>query len=556
MSVQIILEPRGRCRRTFSSVSYTSVRHSFVVGLLVIAGCGGGGGTADSGTPGSAGSSGVAGAGGNTGDAGTSGGAGSSGSAGNAGTSGSGGGTAGGSAGVSGTAGGPAGAGGRGGAAGASAGAGGRGGAAAGAGGGAAGAAGATGVAGMGGRGGGAAGTGGRGGAAGGTTTAVTWMTRVLSTQHFAEGADVGDINGDGSIDLVAGPNWYAGPAFSATVSGTVIANPPTFNMNSYSTFFLTFVDDVNGDSRPDVIAIGDAGGGNGTGNPNNFWYQNPGPANLGQAWTRTALYNGLVGNESPAYVNLVGDARRELVFMVTQQLGYASRPATATAAWAFTSVTGNSFSPPYVHGLGAGDVDGDGLVDLLERTGWWRQVSGATWERHAFEFWTGSTSGRSSNWGGSQMHVFDVDGDGDNDVVTVLAAHQYGLAWFEHQGTGTATTFVAHPILPTTAGSGNISQLHSLQIADVNGDGLTDLVAGKRYYAHPANNADPGTTDPAVLSWFELQRGAGGATFVQRVIHMDSGAGCNFVARDLTGDGKVDIFTANKRGIFLHVQQ
>jgi hypothetical protein len=39
-------------------------------------------------------------------------------------------------------------------------------------------------------------------------------------------------------------------------------------------------------------------------------------------------------------------------------------------------------------------------------------------------------------------------------------------------------------------------------------------------------------------------------------VIHSDSGAGCNFVARDLTGDGKVDIFTTNKRGTFLHVQQ
>jgi hypothetical protein len=153
-------------------------------------------------------------------------------------------------------------------------------------------------------------------------------------------------------------------------------------------------------------------------------------------------------------------------------------------------------------------------------------------------------------------MYAFDVDGDGDNDVVSVLAAHQYGLAWFEHQGSGTSTTFVAHPILSTTTGAGNVSQLHALVVADVNGDGLPDLVAGKRYYAHPSTNADPGTTDPAVLSWFELQRSAGGATFVQHVIHSDSGAGCNFVARDLTGDGKVDIFTTNKRGTFLHVQQ
>jgi hypothetical protein len=400
----------------------------------------------------------------------------------------------------------------------------------------------------------GAAGAAVAGGGSGGAHS-VAWETRTLSTQHTAEGADVGDIDGDGKLDLVAGPNWYKGPDFA--LGGAVMASPPTFTMDQYSTFFLTFVDDVNGDGLADVIAIGDAGGANGSGTPNAFWYQNPGPSQLAQAWAKHAIYDELVSNESPVLANVVGDARPELVFMTDRQLGYAQPAATAAAAWTFTAVSGGSmFGTPYVHGLGAGDIDGDGVVDLVERSAWWRQTPGASWERRAFDFAMGADKTQYQNWGGAQMHVFDVDGDGDNDVVTGLAAHQYGLSWFEHQGTGAELTFVAHPILPASAGADNISQLHALAVADVNGDGLTDLVAGKRYYAHPASNPDPGTQDPPVLSWFELRRGGAGAEFVPHVIHEDSGAGCNFVARDVNGDGKVDVFTTNKRGTFLHLQR
>jgi len=56
-------------------------------------------------------------------------------------------------------------------------------------------------------------------------------------------------------------------------------------------------------------------------------------------------------------------------------------------------------------------------------------------------------------------------------------------------------------------------------------------------------------------LLWFELEREPAGPSFTPHGIYEDSGAGCNFAARDLNSDGKVDIFTTNKRGTFLHLQ-
>jgi hypothetical protein len=389
-------------------------------------------------------------------------------------------------------------------------------------------------------------------GAAGGPAAWVpSFETSTLSMDHTAEGADAGDIDKDGVLDLIAGPTWYKGPDF--VVGGKILATVPTFTRDQYSTFFLTFVADVDGDANLDVIGVGDAGGGNGTGTPNAHWYKNPGPQNLASVWQKTPIFDGLVANESPVFADLVGDAKKELVFMTDQRLGYAVPGATPAAPWVFQEVGSMSFATPYVHGLGVGDVNGDGRKDIVERSGIWLQPeSGNAWTRHEVDFGVGLAS-RPNNWGGGQMAVYDVDGDGDADVVTALAAHRYGLSWFEQED---LDTFTAHEILPTSATATSTSQFHSLAVADMNGDGLLDVLVGKRYYAHPSNNADPGSDEPAIVEWLELSRSAGEATFTPHVIHSDSGAGCNFAALDVTGEGKPDVFTSNKRGTFLHAQR
>lgn len=373
----------------------------------------------------------------------------------------------------------------------------------------------------------------------------VTFDTLPLSSDFISEGAAVADVDDDGTLDLIAGPLWYRGPDFEL---GGAIDDALVYEPSEYSLFFLVFAGDISGDGLPDVIAIGDAGGGNGTGNPNAHWYQNPGPDGLDQPWTRRVLYDGLVSNESPTYVQLVGDDQPELLFMTDDTLGYATPGASLDMPWEYTAISDEVFNTPYVHGLGVGDIDGNGLLDVVEAAGYWLQMEDGSFERHEVDFTEGAAGG---SRGGAQIQVFDVDGDGDADVITALSAHGYGLSWFEQVDPG---VFEPHVILPASAGGDSFSQLHAMEAADLNGDGLLDLVTGKRYYAHPPPT-DPGGTDPAVIYWFELTRGAEGASFVPHLIHDDSGVGCNFTIADLDGNGRPDIFTSSKKGSFVHLQ-
>jgi hypothetical protein len=150
-------------------------------------------------------------------------------------------------------------------------------------------------------------------------------------------------------------------------------------------------------------------------------------------------------------------------------------------------------------------------------------------------------------------MLVFDADGDGDQDLVTSLNAHGYGLAWFENRDGADGPAFVRHEILPedpakTGADGLQFSQLHALAAADFDDDGRIDFVTGKRFFAH--NGRDPGANDPALMVVFFNRKDDRGLRWQAEVIDRDSGVGCQLVAADVDGNGAPDVISGNKKGV------
>lgn len=384
-----------------------------------------------------------------------------------------------------------------------------------------------------------------------------------LSDQFWSEGANAADLNNDGVKDIISGPYWWEGPEFTrrheyypATATFQLKLGPMTSvtvpgfegtlgKENKYSDNFFAWPYDFNKDGWNDILIIGFPG-------RDTSWFENP--KGRDAHWTRHKIFD-QTDNESPTFTDLTGDGRPELVCITKGQYGYAQPDWSDPAkAWTFHPISPNNKYGNFTHGMGVGDVNGDGRLDLLEKDGWWEQPPSLAGD----PLWTFHKQPMGS--GGSQMYVYDVNGDGLNDVITALAAHAFGLAWYEQRRENGAVSFREHIIMNKEPGDNRygvkFSEVHAIDLVDMDGDGLEDLVTGKRFWSH-GRLGDPDRNDAAVLYWFKLARnGDGSVDFIPYLIDAASGVGTQVVATDVNGDSLPDVVVGNKNGTFVHLHE
>jgi hypothetical protein len=249
-----------------------------------------------------------------------------------------------------------------------------------------------------------------------------------------------------------------------------------------------------------------------------------------------------LYGDGTPVFLPNVGG----------QVCWYERTPATSPVQWEKRQLTSEGAG----HGLGHGDINSDGRVDIITPKGWYEQpqLRNAEWKYHS-EFELGTAS--------IEIIGHDFDGDGDTDIVWGMG-HGFGLHWLKQSVDGAGQRTWTKEDIDTS-----FSQVHTLHLADFDGDSEFEFVTGKRIYAH---TSEEGATDaPCIYSYSYDRKGlkwiknivyegqpapAAPINIEQRDAMKDfrpgsAGTGLQMAIQDMDKDGDMDIVAPGKSGLY-----
>lgn len=375
----------------------------------------------------------------------------------------------------------------------------------------------------------------------------LPFRLHVLRADSDHHSCAVQDIDGDGRPDIFTAGWWYQAPQWQPRR----VCDVPRIGgrLDDYSCLPL----DVNGDGYLDFVSCNYR-------SQNLYWLEHPGPrvaAPDAPLWRRHVI-DQPGGMETGRLYDIDGDGRPDVLPNGVRFAAWYQCIAVDARPEGYRWFRRDLPAEVAGHGVGFGDIDGDGRGDIVGPRGWLAAPDDRTrdrWVWHA-EF----DLGRDAS---IPILVLDVDADGDNDLVWARG-HGIGLYWLEQLRPGRTDDnsaasaprrWVRHTI------DTSWSQAHALLIADLDGDGRPEVVAGKRYLGH--DGRDLGEYDPLVIYAYTFlpetrtwQRRLVAQTYVREsppaLQEASVGFGLDPAASDADGDGDVDLVVADRGGLYL----
>ncbi|MCA9186270.1 MAG: alpha/beta fold hydrolase [Pirellulaceae bacterium] len=333
------------------------------------------------------------------------------------------------------------------------------------------------------------------------------------------------DVNRDGALDVVTGGWWYEGPSFQRR---HFIRDVPQIRgrYDDYACLPL----DVNQDGKLDFVSANYR-------SESIYWVQQPGVSNSTTTTPAPSWQHFVVDEPGPMetgrLADVDGDGRLDLLPNGTKFAAWWSCQPGATPTWTRHPLPDEVAG----HGIGIGDINSDGRDDIITAGGWAEAPPNRRSERWVFH--PDFTLHRDAS---IPIIATDVDQDGDTDIVWGRG-HQCGIYWLEQTAAKSGGTSWRKHTIDTSW-----SQAHSLLWGDINGDGLDDLIAGKRYLGH--DGKDLGEYDPLVAYFYTFQTES--KTWRRLPLARQVGFGLDPKLVDIDRDGDLDIICADRSGLYV----
>jgi len=324
------------------------------------------------------------------------------------------------------------------------------------------------------------------------------------------------DPDGDGDLDFVLGGR----SSKPSQLYWFEFQSPDRWVQHVVGTNYLSDVGlavlDVDRDGWPDLVCSG-------------VWYRNPGKPR-DQPFERYVFDENAAGAHDILVADIDGDGKPDIVMMGDERtklnaLCWFSIPSDPKQLW-----MRHLIGAP-VHGAvtpgGVADLDGDGDLDVIRADTWFenKDGKGREWVPHK-----NIPMGRKGPFGICvRTAVIDIDGDGRKEIIIADADITDSKVVYLKNADGKGGSWTKSE-LPRSFVYGS---LHSLAVADFNGDGRPDILTNEQEELLPT-----GRENPRWILWENLGQGK----FAEHIILDSKLGGHELQVGDVDGDGDIDI--------------